>query len=57
MSRVPEQGSVLFFYRPRIDVDEVRRLEDVQRFFLVLAVEGRGRFRRSCSTTRALRWS
>jgi hypothetical protein len=46
MSRVLEQGDVLFFYRPRIDVHEVRRLEDVQRFFLVLAVEGRGLFRR-----------
>jgi hypothetical protein len=31
-----ERGDVFFFYRPRIGVDEVRRLDDVQRFFLVL---------------------
>jgi hypothetical protein len=39
MSRVLEQGDVFFFYRPRVGVEEVRGLDDVQRFFLVLAPE------------------
>lgn len=46
MSRVLEQGDVFFFYRPRVGLDEVRRLEDVQRFFLVLEPDGRALFRR-----------
>jgi hypothetical protein len=46
MSRVLEQGDVFFFYRPRVGVEEVRRLDDVQRFFLVLQPERRALFRR-----------
>jgi hypothetical protein len=46
MTRVLEQGDVLFFYRPRVGVEEVRGLDDVQRFFLVLEPAGRGILRR-----------
>jgi hypothetical protein len=46
MSRVLEQGDVFFIYRPRVGVEEVRGLDDVQRFFLVLEPEQRGLFRR-----------
>jgi hypothetical protein len=46
MSRVLESGDVYFLYRPRVDVREVRGLEDVQRFFVVLALAGRAWFRR-----------
>jgi hypothetical protein len=40
---VLEQGDVFFFYRPRVGVEEVRRLDDVQRFFVVLEPERRAR--------------
>jgi hypothetical protein len=33
---VREHGDIFFFYRPRIDVEELRSLEDIQRFFFVL---------------------
>jgi hypothetical protein len=45
-SRVLERGDVLFFSRPRVDRERVRDLEDVQRFFLVLAPDGTRRYRR-----------
>jgi hypothetical protein len=41
MSEILEQGDVFFFYRPRVDVEEVRGLDDVQRFFCVLGPDGR----------------
>ena len=31
-----EKGDIYFFYRPRIDVDRVQGLDDVQRFYLIL---------------------
>jgi hypothetical protein len=46
VSRVLERGDVFFFYRPRVGVADVARLEDVQRFFLVLGAEGAERHRR-----------
>ena len=46
MSRVLEHGHVFFLYRPRVGAEEVRRLEDVQRFSLLLHSEGRALFRR-----------
>jgi hypothetical protein len=46
MSHVLERGGILFFYRPRVDVEEVDALEDVQRFFIVLRPAGTGSFRR-----------
>lgn len=36
-----ERGDIFFFYRPRVGVPKVKRLEDVQRFFFILH-PGRG---------------
>jgi hypothetical protein len=36
MSEVLERGLIYFLYRPRVDHEEVRGLDDVQRFHLVL---------------------
>ena len=36
MSEVLERGDIFFFYRPRVGVEQVRSLDDVQRFFVVL---------------------
>jgi hypothetical protein len=41
MSIELERGDIFFFYRPRVGVPEVKRLEDVQRFFFILH-PGRG---------------
>jgi hypothetical protein len=46
VSRVLERGDVFFFYRPRVGVERVDGLEDVQRFFFVLAPDGSERHRR-----------
>ena len=40
MSAEFERGDIFFFYRPRVSIDELRSLEDVQRFFLVLHPQG-----------------
>jgi hypothetical protein len=45
MSHVLERGGILFFYRPRVDVEEADALEDVQRFFIVLRPAETRRFR------------
>ena len=34
--KIVEKGDMFFFYRPRVDSDETRDLEGVQRFYLVL---------------------
>ncbi|MDQ1668084.1 MAG: hypothetical protein QOE40_145 [Actinomycetota bacterium] len=46
MSRIVEKGEVFFFYRPRVGLDEVRDLADVQRFFFVIEPDAARRFRR-----------
>lgn len=46
MVRVLEEGDVFFCYRPKVDVDQVRGLDDIQRFYLVLKPGGKGAFRR-----------
>jgi hypothetical protein len=46
VSRILEAGDLLFFYRPRVGVERVSSLADVQRFFLVLEPEGTSGFRR-----------
>jgi hypothetical protein len=46
MSRIIEQGDIFFFYRPRLGVDAVDELTDVQRFFFILRPDGSSRFRR-----------
>jgi hypothetical protein len=35
-----ELGDVFFFYRPKIGTEEVQDIKDVQRFYMVTAVEG-----------------
>jgi hypothetical protein len=46
VSEVLERGDVFFFYRPRVGVDAVRDLGDVQRFFVVLKPDRTARYRR-----------
>jgi hypothetical protein len=46
VTKVVEQGEILFFYRPRVGTDEVSKLQDVQRFFFVMLPERTQRFRR-----------
>jgi hypothetical protein len=41
MTDVLERGDVYFFYRPRVDVEEVRGPEDVARMLFVLDPDGR----------------
>ena len=33
--RIIESGDIFFFYRPKIDTEEVKDIEDVQRFYMV----------------------
>lgn len=40
-----ERGDIYFFYRPRVNVDEVRSLDDIQRLSLDLKVGGTRRLR------------
>ena len=35
-SQVLEEGDIFFFYRPRVEVDEVRGREDVQRLYVIM---------------------
>jgi hypothetical protein len=46
MSQILESGDAFFFYRPRVGVDEVAELDDVQRFFVILEPDGERRYRR-----------
>ncbi|HEY0451483.1 hypothetical protein [Actinophytocola sp.] len=46
MARTLEEGDIFFCYRPRVDVDQVRGLADVQRFFVILKPGGKPVFRR-----------
>ncbi len=34
-STIIEQSDIFFFYRPKIGIDEVEGIEDVQRFYIV----------------------
>jgi len=36
-SEVLEDGDIFFFYRPRVDVEEVKGREDVQRLYMIMA--------------------
>jgi hypothetical protein len=40
-----ERGDIVFFYRPRVGIEEVHSLGDVQRFFLVLRPDRQSRLR------------
>jgi hypothetical protein len=46
VTQVLERGVLRFSYRPRVGVEHVRALDDVQRFFLVLAPVSKRRVRR-----------
>src|SRR5919199_2823812 len=39
-SKVIEQGDIFFFYRPKVGIEEVSDIDDVQRFYMVTAPEG-----------------
>jgi hypothetical protein len=39
--RVIERGDIFFFYRPRVETEQVEGREDVQRFFMLLAPDRR----------------
>jgi Protein of unknown function (DUF2795) len=42
-SEVIEHGDLFFFYRPKVDTEEVKDIEDVQRFYMVTSPEEVGR--------------
>lgn len=43
-SQIIEQGDIFFFYRPKVGKEEVKDIEDVQRFYMVTAPED-GKYR------------
>lgn len=45
MSDTIESGDIYFFYRPKVDLDQPRGIDDVQRFFLVLVPDDDGKSR------------
>lgn len=44
-SKIIEQGDIFFFYRPRVGVEEVHDIEDIQRFYMVTVPEGSRKYR------------
>jgi hypothetical protein len=40
-SQIIEQGDIFFFYRPKVDIEEVKDIGDVQRFYMVTHAEER----------------
>ena len=38
-TKIIEQGDIFFFYRPKVDTEEVKVIEDVQRFYMVTHAE------------------
>ncbi|MFL6492171.1 MAG: hypothetical protein ACJ70O_03625 [Nitrososphaera sp.] len=42
-SQIVEQGDIFFFYRPKVGAEEVSSTEDVQRFYMVTALEEKDR--------------
>ena len=47
-SRAParrERGHIYFAYRPKIDGEAARGLEDVERFYVILSPQGRDSYR------------
>ena len=38
-SEVIEHGDIFFFYRPKVGTEEVKDIEDVQRFYMVTSPE------------------
>jgi hypothetical protein len=46
MARTLERGDVFFAYKPRVDTNNPRSIEDVQRFYMILSPDGASRWRR-----------
>lgn len=46
MVRILEEGDIFFCYRPKVDVAQARGLDDVQRFYVILAPGAKPVFRR-----------
>jgi Protein of unknown function (DUF2795) len=44
-SKIIEQGDIFFFYRPKVDTEEVEDLRDVQRFYMITALEDNTKYR------------
>jgi hypothetical protein len=44
-STILEQGDIFFFYRPKVRSEKVESIEDVRRFFVVLAPESKNLYR------------
>lgn len=42
-SEIIEQGDIFFFYRPKVDTEEVEHIKDVQRFYLITSPEKRNK--------------
>ncbi len=38
-----EQRDIFFFYRPKVDTEEVEDIEDVQRFYMIMVSEEEGK--------------
>src|SRR5919107_1399783 len=38
-TKIIEQGDIFFFYRPKVDTEEVKDIKDVQRFYMVTSPE------------------
>ncbi|HJY14481.1 MAG TPA: DUF2795 domain-containing protein [Nitrososphaeraceae archaeon] len=44
-SKIIEQGDIFFFYRPKVDAEEVEDLGDVQRFYMITAPNDNTKYR------------
>ena len=44
-STILEQGDIFFFYRPKVRSENVESIEDIRRFFVVLAPESKNLYR------------
>jgi len=44
-TEVLERGDIYFAYRPKMDVDSPKGLDDVQRFYMILSARDKGRYR------------
>jgi Protein of unknown function (DUF2795) len=44
-SKIIEQGNIFFFYRPKVDTEEVEELGDVQRFYMITAPDDNTKYR------------
>jgi hypothetical protein len=44
-SAILEQGDIFFFYRPKVRSEKVKSIDNVRRFFVVLAPESKNLYR------------